>query len=485
MSSFIAFTIFGLYSGAAYAIAASGLVLTYSTTRVFNVAHGAFGMLLSFVFWDFSVRQGLPTWLAIVLVLFVVAPAIGWFISRFVARGLGDSPVSVSLVVTVALLVLCIGVAQQLYPADTSRTLLGFFPGKSFHVGTAVVTVHQLITILASIAVAAGLYLLLNHTRIGTAMRASVDNPELLRLFGGKPDQVAALSWMIGISLAGLGGILLAPVVGLDTFSLTLLVINAYAAATLGRLTSLPLSFLGAMGLGLLTSYLPAYGPTDGLLGRLQFAAPAIFLFVVVIAAPQAQLRIGQIKGIVSAPLPSAPKALGWGAGYLVVIALMAGAMAEPNLLRTGTALFAGMLILSMVLLTGYGGHVSLAQFSFAGVGALAYAKLRPSRPLRAPRRSPRRRPGRRTGRAAGAPADRALSRAGDAGVRGDHGQGRLPGRLRLRLQRRAHRPSALRHQLATHRAVRRRDGAVLRRDVLRPAAAPARPDRADADRAA
>ena len=208
MSSFIAYTLFGLFSGAAYAIAASGLVLTYSTTRVFNIAHGAFGMLLSFVFWDFSVRQGMPTPLALVLVLFVVAPAIGWFIARFVARGLGDAPASVSLVVTVALLVLCIGAAQQIYPLE-SRTVLPFFAGTNFNIGGANLTAHQLITILASILVAGGLYLLLTRTRIGTAMRASVDNPELLRLFGGKPEQVAALAWMIGISLAGLGGILL------------------------------------------------------------------------------------------------------------------------------------------------------------------------------------------------------------------------------------------------------------------------------------
>ena len=112
MSSFLAFTIFGLVSGAAYAIAASGLVLTYSTTRVFNIAHGALGMLLSFVFWDFSVRQGMPTLLALVLVLFVVAPGIGWFLQRFVARDLGDAPVSVSLVVTVAILVATLGLAQ-------------------------------------------------------------------------------------------------------------------------------------------------------------------------------------------------------------------------------------------------------------------------------------------------------------------------------------------------------------------------------------
>ena len=63
----------GTTGGAAYAIAASGLVLTYSTTRVFNIAHGAFGMVLSFVFWDFSVRQGMPRLLALALVLFVVA----------------------------------------------------------------------------------------------------------------------------------------------------------------------------------------------------------------------------------------------------------------------------------------------------------------------------------------------------------------------------------------------------------------------------
>jgi branched-chain amino acid transport system permease protein len=375
MSSFLAYTIFGLFSGAAYAIAASGLVLTYTTTRVFNIAHGAFGMVLSFLFWDFSVRQGLPIWLSLILTLFVVAPAIGWFIARFVAKGLGDAPVSVSLVVTVGLLVGCIGFATQVYKPE-ARTVLPFFPETSFSLGETNITAHQLITILASILVAGGLYALLNRTRIGTAMRASVDNPELLKLFGGKPDAVATLSWMIGISLAGLGGILLVSTVGLDTYSLTLLVINAYAAAMLGRLKSLPLTFLGAMGLGLLSSYAPVYLPQEGLIGSVDNVVPALFLFIVIIAMPQAQLRIGQVKGIVSAPLPSLPKALGWGAALLVLVALLATSASEANLLLIGTAATYAIVMLSLVLLTGYGGHVSLAQFTFAGVGALTYAKL-------------------------------------------------------------------------------------------------------------
>src|SRR5918995_5822457 len=105
MGTILSFTILGLFTGAAYAIAASGLVLTYTTTRVFNIAHGAFGMVMAFIFWDFSQRQGLPIWLSLLLVLGVVAPTTGWFVQRFVTRGLGDAPVGVGLVVTVGLFV--------------------------------------------------------------------------------------------------------------------------------------------------------------------------------------------------------------------------------------------------------------------------------------------------------------------------------------------------------------------------------------------
>ena len=376
MSSLVSFTILGLFTGAAYAIAASGLVLTYTTTRVFNIAHGAFGMVMAFVFWDFSQRQGLNLFLSLFLVLGVIAPAIGWGIQRFVTRGLGEGPVSVALVVTVGLFVGLIGLAQQVWPPEP-RTVPPFMAASGVQLGDTYITAHQIITIVISMVVALGLYVLLNRTRIGTAMRASVDNPELLRLFGGKPDTVAALSWAIGISLAALGGILLSSVIGLSYYDLTLLVINAYAAAMLGRLKSLPLTFLGAMGLGILQSFAVAYLPSDGFLSGMRAVVPALFLFAVIVAMPQAQLRIGQVKGIVSAPLPSITKSVAWGGALLVLVALLVGGgMSTANLLLVGTAATYAMVMLSLVLLTGYGGHVSLAQLTFAGVGALAYAKL-------------------------------------------------------------------------------------------------------------
>jgi branched-chain amino acid transport system permease protein len=375
MTSWLSFTIFGLFSAAAYSVAASGLVVTYATTRVFNLAHGAFGMVLAFLFWDLSVRQGMPVWLSLVVVLGLVAPAMGWFVQRYVARGLGEGPVGVSLVVTVGLMVGCIGLASQVWK-PAARAVPPFFAGHGQHIGAVFVTAHQLITMAVAGLVALGLYLLLNRTRIGAAMRASVDNPELLRLFGGAPDRVAALSWGLGIALAGLGGILLVSVVGLDYYALTLLVINAYAAAMVGRLKSLPLTFVGALALGLITSYATGYLPTSGLWNDLRNVVPPLFLFVVVVAMPQAQLRIGQVKGIVSAPVPSTRRAVGFGILLLAGVWWLGGSFSQSKLLLVGTAATYAMVMLSLVLLTGYGGHVSLAQLTFAGIGALVYAKL-------------------------------------------------------------------------------------------------------------
>jgi len=380
VSAFLSYTVIGIFTGAAYAIAASGLVLTYSTTRVFNIAHGAVGMVFAFLYWDFSVRQGVPVWLSLILVLGVIAPLTGVFMQRVVTRGLGNAPIGVSLVVTVGILVTAIGLAQNIWK-PAARSLPQFFPDHLIKLGSVVITWQQVITVILSVVVAIVLYVLLARTRIGTAMRASVDNPELLHLYGGRSDIVAALAWAVGTSLAALAGILLAPVIGLQYFDLTLLVISAYAAAMLGKLTNLPLTYVGAMGLGLAQSYVVGYLQDlpfhigDKLTG-LPAVIPSLFLFAILVILPQAPLRIGQVKGIVSAPVPTLTRSAVWGAGLIVLVILLSAGMADSNLLLVGTAATYGIVMLSLVLLTGYGGFVSLAQFTFAGVGAVAYARL-------------------------------------------------------------------------------------------------------------
>lgn len=378
MSEFLSYTVIGIFTGAAYAIAASGLVLTYSTTRVFNIGHGAIGMFFGFLYWDFSQKQGIPVWLSLALVLLLVAPALGIFIERVIARGLGNAPIGVSLVVTVALLVALIGAATQIWPNEP-RSLPYFFDGDPIKLGEVVITWHQLITVGVSAVVALLLWLLLSRTRIGVAMRASVDNPELLRLYGGRPALVASMAWAIGTSLGALAGILLTPVVGLQYYELTLLVISAYAAAMLGKLTNLPMTYVGAMALGLAQSYVIGYSQqipfADDIVG-LPAVIPTIFLFAILVLMPQAPLRIGQVKGLVAPAVPTLGRSAVAGGVLMVAVVLAVAGLSKADQLLLGTAATFAIVMLSLVLFTGYGGFVSLAQFTFAGVGAVVYAQV-------------------------------------------------------------------------------------------------------------
>lgn len=384
-SEFFSYTVTGLFFGAAYAIAASGLVLTYATTRVFNLAHGAISMVAAFLYWYLKEDQGLPTWLAVGLVLFVIAPAFGVVLERLVMRGLGDAPVSVSLVVTVGLFILLVGIAQQVWPLDTFRTVHYFFEGDSFTLFDTNVQYHYLITVIVSVVVAAGLYILLNRTRVGTAMRAAVDNRELLELFGARAGRVQALSWATGCSLAALAGILLVAYTGVnDYYTLTFLVISAFAAAMLGRLQNLPLTFLGALLLGLGTAYIQGYYHPESayLQTGIQSSLPTFMLFGVVLFVPQVRLRVGQVKGIVAARVPPNRRSVVSGAGLIALSLLVLQFLSPVNTTRFGIAAVLAIVMLSLVLLTGYGGYVSLAQYTFVGVGAAVAAKMNTTSPL-------------------------------------------------------------------------------------------------------
>jgi branched-chain amino acid transport system permease protein len=382
VEAFFAYTITGLFTGAAYAIAASGLVLTYTTTRVFNLGHGAISMLMAFIYWQLTVQAHMPKLAAIALILLVLAPLLGILLERVMMRDLGDAPVSVSLVVTIGLFVLLIGVAQQVWPATDFRAPVPYFwDSHGTTIGGLLVTYHSLLTIAVSVVVAAGLYVLLNRTRVGTSMRAAVDNKELLTLFGARSQRVAMTSWAIGSSLAALAGILLVAYVGLDYYNLTFLVINAFAAAMLGRLQSLPLTFLGAVILGLGQAYVTGYLPTTDLLNGVQASLPTFLLFIVLIFVPQVRLRVGQIKGIVSAPVPSTMRALEVGAGVILLALFFVPGLNPTNEQRAGLAVSYALVMLSLVLLTGYGGYVSLAQLSFMGIGAVVVSKLNTTSP--------------------------------------------------------------------------------------------------------
>ena len=372
---FLSYTIIGLVLAAALFISASGLVVTYSTTGVFNFAHGAVGMVAGFTYWELAFNTSsnhgvMNSLLAFLLVLFVEAPLLGLVIERGFMRRLHGASVERSLMVSLGLLLILLGVAEAMWTGNTTRTVNPFFQswqgvtfGPSGH--SVVITGQDLLTAGLAAAVAIGLWAFLRKLRIGVAMRAVVDDPELLAMAGAPPVRVQRMGWVLGSMLAAVAGMLIAGTqVQLDATTMTLLVVNGFAAAIAGRLRSLPFTMVGAIALGLLESYAAGYLPQWSWLQYSDEALPMIFLTVVLLVLPQDRLRaVGRPVVALAPRVASLGRSL-LGAGTVVALAFVAALVFSGTSVTTvASGLVFALLALSLVLLTGYAGQVSLCQF--------------------------------------------------------------------------------------------------------------------------
>ena len=375
-SSFLQFTLVGLSGGCVLAVAASGLVLTYTTTGVFNFAHGAVGMVAAFLYYRLHMDYDVPTPIALVIILLVAAPLMGLLLER-IMRSFRGAPAGTALTVTIALTILLIGVIQAGFQAHgEQRTSPYLFGDRVVTIAGARLRWDELAFFVVAVAVAIGLRYLLKSTRTGIAMRAVVDNPELAALAGAPPITIARTSWILGSVLAAVAGVLYAPAIGaLDAINLTFFVLAAYGAAVFGRLRSLPLTFAGAILLGLIQGYAPISFPHSEIWNHLQVGVPGIFLFLVLLALPEAKLTVGRLVGRDVPPVPRLRSTFVRGILFVPVVALAAN-LVGGNIGDLSRGLIYGTLLLSLVLLTGYSGQISLAQYVFFGLGAFAMAKV-------------------------------------------------------------------------------------------------------------
>ena len=224
--------------------------------------------------------------------------------------------------------------------------------------------------------------LFLRRARLGVAMRAVVDDPELVALAGAKPYRMSQTGWALGFMLAALAGVLIAPLVGqtgLTSTQLTLLALNGFAAAVVGRLRSLPMTFVGALILGLITYYAQGYLPEHinaGLASVLTEVIPVVFLFVVLLVIPAARLAPAGRLAVRAAPKVVTARQSAAGAVLLIAVIVVIAAMAGATALATiSQGLALGIVGLSLVLLVGFAGQVSLCQLTFMGIGAFTMGK--------------------------------------------------------------------------------------------------------------
>ena len=379
MHEFLVFTISGITTAGIYAITASGLTLTYVTTGVFNFAHGATGAFGAFLYWQLHVQWNWPTVPAMLFVLLVFAPLFGVGLERTVMRRLEGTSDATKLVVTIGVLVTVVAITQLIWKPDTFRTANELYAGHTFRIGTIDIPYNDVIVLAIAGLVAIGLRFLLYRTRTGIAMRATVDDPGLTVLTGARPTLVSQVAWSIGTALACLAGILVAPKVTLSATTLTLLIVNAYAASMIGRLRSLPMTFVGALIVGLANDYgvgyLPKIKTGADYISGVQGAIPVIVLFIAVLVLKQSRLRgHATLRTREVSPVPT------WPGSMFFAVVVIVGALAALPLISQADMFAAtkmwgvALIALSIIPLTGYAGRLSLCQLSFAGIGAVTVA---------------------------------------------------------------------------------------------------------------
>jgi branched-subunit amino acid ABC-type transport system permease component len=375
MSDYLPFIVAGVASGSIYGLAAMGLVLSYKASGIFNFAHGAIAAAAAYLFYTLHVEQGLAWPLAGAICVFGAAPLVGLLLER-IARLLADVPPVRRVVATVGLLLAITSTISLIYGAGGFRATPQFLPRERFSVGGTLIEYSQVIVVAVSLAAALGLFLFFRSTRLGVAMRGVVDDPSLLALTGTSPVRVRSAAWIISTCFAATSGILIAPVLGLEPLILTLLVVEAFGAAAIGRFSSLPLTFAGGLIVGLIASLMRKFlAGFDGVVG-VPPSVPFLVLFVVLLVMPRSRLvQAGaHVRAAVRRerkPLPAPVQLAGGGAALAALLIVPAVVDAKLPVFTSGVTYV--IVFLSLGLLVWTSGQVSLCHAAFAGVGAAMF----------------------------------------------------------------------------------------------------------------
>lgn len=373
MSHFLPYLVVGLVSGSVYGLAGVGLTLTYKTSGVFNFAHGTVAAAVAFVFYDLRTLHHIPTVLAGIVCLCVVAPGIGALL-ELMTRSLAQASTLSRIVATLGLVIAIQQLAVIKFGAVT-RQFAPIFPTRTVRLVGVNVGIDQLIVVAVAVVCTAGLTTLLNRSRLGLGMRAVVDSSDLVELSARNSRSIRRTAWIIGSVFAGLSGILLAPTLGLDATLLTLLVVQAFGAAAIGLFRSLPMTFAGGAIIGVGASLATKYVASVSWLGGLPASLPFVVLFVLLLVAPRSQLVAVSVEKPAPARPPFFTRARSRYVSTAIGLVVLLGvpALVGNRLSTYSEGLAYAIVFLSLVLLERTSGQISLAQLSFAAVGASSF----------------------------------------------------------------------------------------------------------------
>ena len=394
----------GLPPGTVYGLIAIGFVLAYKTSGVFNLAFGAQAYVSAALYFQATNQWGWSNLWAFVLSVLIVAPAIGLILERLIFRHLRPDASLAKLVIAIGLSVAIPNLFELItrFEPVAGRTPQGLLPkGDSVYYnpfGVYPFSRDELTAMVIAVVSVAALGVLFRFTALGLRMRAVVESPRMTELNGIRADRVSAFSWALSSLFAGLAGVLIAP--KFNTLSAPYffnLVVVAVAAAAIGRLVSLPWALIGGLAMGVLISLINTYLPDlvqhhswlKPIKENISTAVPFLVLFGLVTLWPALRATREARDPLAGVdPPPPAPAALtrsDWLTKLTVVFAvcffIVAGYVVltradQSWLFLVTQAVILSTIFLSITVLTGFAGQISLCQGAFAAIGGFTVFQL-------------------------------------------------------------------------------------------------------------
>ncbi len=399
MTTLFSNLLLGLGVGGVIAALAIGIVVTHRASNVINFAHAAVGTYLALVYYEFRSTGDLvhpflipfvparfhlldrPVVASALSVALVVAAIVGLATYWLIFRPLRLAPPLARVVASLGLMTYLIGVMQVRFPTTgTSRTVLeGPLPNDLITFGSVSVNADRYLLAIGVIAAAITISLLGKFTNFGLATRANAENETGAVLLGISADRISALNWVLATVLAGAAMVLAAPILNsLDPPVQSLLVVPALGAALLGRFHSIGVAAAVGLAIGMLMSEISAaQAEWDSLKGiGLQQGLPFILVLIALIVRSDRTVGRGDLQ---FARLPAAPSP-----EITLRVTLLFVGLAVLGLFQLDSewrlaiifSAIASIMALSVIVLTGFVGQISLATFALAGTAGFTMVKF-------------------------------------------------------------------------------------------------------------
>ncbi len=406
------FGILGFGTGAVIAAIALGLVVAYRASGVINFGHGAIAAYCAYSYNSlrtdgeipipplpnpvapieglFNVEIfNLPTFISVgdsvatipaLVIALLIAAVLGLIAHYAVFRLLRYAPVLAKVVASVGIMILLQGAIVIRY-GSRAKQADRILPDDTVDWFGATLPIDRYLLLGLVILLTVGLWALFRYTAFGVATRAAAENERFATLLGVNADSQAVVSWVLASVLAGLVGVLASPIIGLTPNQLTLFIIPALGAALLGRMSSFVVAAAAGVGIGVIQSVLFLLEQNASWVPDLNIpqALPFIVIALAMILRGETLPSRGAITAgrLPEAYVPKLTRARVSAYSVLIAVSVLI-VMFAPFRFRSGmnNTMVGVMLGLSLVVVTGYVGQISLMQMAVAGLGAYAVASF-------------------------------------------------------------------------------------------------------------